>query len=431
MQLGNALRQGILWRGLYFIALLLVNVVVSRTFKADGAGWIYFFSNKMSFVLLVASLSLETGISFYASKNEISSNQLATLAFWWSVFVSLISLVAIYFFIHQNMYGTHKENILAFSASYILGLLLTNYFVALFFARQNFWLPNIMLFCVNSILLLWLPWHVLDNVADQNHFTNIYFLLFLGQGLAVTVAYLVYYRIQIFSFPSWLNTKLVFSISLSALLANVIFFLVYRIDYWFVDHYWKAKDAFALGNYINVSKLMQMLLILPQILGSVIFPATASGNYAQMGSSIQSISRLLTVAFVVLLLFTFAFGKWLFPLVFGETFHQMYWPSLLLIPGLLGLSVLHLLSAYFAGQNKIRFNVIGAIIGLLVIVVGDFIFIPKYGIIAAAAVSTVGYLSNLLYALWQFQKETKSALIHFFIPQSSDFQMLLNHLKRK
>lgn len=431
MQLGNAFKQGILWRGLYFLALLLVNVVVSRTFKADGAGWIYFFSNKMSFVLLIASLSLETGISFYASKNEINKNHLASLAFWWSVFVSLISLVAIYFFIKQNMHGADNENILAFSASYILGLLLTNYFTALFFAKQNFWLPNIMLFCVNIILLFWLPWRALENAADQNHYTNIYFLLFLGQGLSVAIAYLLYYRINIFTLPTWLYLHLIFKISLSALLANVIFFLVYRIDYWFVDHYWKTKDAFALGNYINVSKLMQMLLILPQILGSVIFPATASGNYAQMGSSIQRISRLLTIAFVVLFLLLLVFGKWMFPLVFGETFNQMYWPSLLLIPGLLGLSVLHLLSAYFAGQNKIRFNVIGATIGLIVIIIGDFIFIPKYGIIAAAAVSTVGYLSNLLYALWQFQKETQSALMHFFIPQSSDFQMLLNHLKRK
>ncbi len=431
MQLGNVLRQGILWRGLYFLALLLVNVVVSRTFKADGAGWIYFFSNKMSFVLLITSLSLETGISFYASKNEINTNKLASLAFWWSILVSLVSMMAIYFYIRLYMDENQKEKILAFSASYILGLLLTNYFAGLFFAKQNFWLPNIMLFLVNIILLLWLPWHPLENAVELTHYTNIYFFLFLGQGVFVTIAFLLYYRMNIFKFPSWLDVHLIFKISLTALLANLIFFLVYRIDYWFVDHYWKEKDAYALGNYINVSKLMQMLLILPQILGSVIFPATASGNYAQMSSSIQRISRLLTVAFVVLLLLTFAFGKWLFPLVFGETFQQMYWPSLLLIPGLLGLSVLHLLSAYFAGQNKIRLNVFGAIIGLIVIVVGDFIFIPKYGIIAAAAVSTVGYLSNLLYALWQFQKETKSALMHFFIPQSSDFQMLLNHLKRK
>jgi O-antigen/teichoic acid export membrane protein len=431
MQLGNAFKQGILWRGLYFVALLLVNVVVSRTFKADGAGWIYFFSNKMAFVLLIASLSLETGISFYASKNEIDGNKLASLAFWWSVLVSLVSVVAIYFFMHKHMNGQHKENILAFSASYIFGLLLTNYFASLFFAKQNFWLPNIVLFLVNIVLLLWLPWHPIENAGQQEHYTNIYFLLFLGQGLAVTIAYLFYYRIRIFSFPSWLDVHFVFKISLAALLANVIFFLVYRIDYWFVDHYWKEKDAYALGNYINVSKLMQMLLILPQILGSVIFPATASGNYAQMANSIQRISRLMTVSFVVLFFLTLVLGKWMFPLVFGETFNQMYWPSLFLIPGLLSLSVLHLLSAYFSGQNKIRFNIIGAIIGLVVIVVGDFIFIPKYGIIAAAAVSTAGYLSNLLYALWQFKKETQSPLMHFFIPQSSDFQMLQNSLKRK
>ena len=50
--------------------------------------------------------------------------------------------------------------------------------------------------------------------------------------------------------------KIVIRYSLFALMANLIYFLVNRIDYWFVEHYCSAED---LGNYIQASKLAQML----------------------------------------------------------------------------------------------------------------------------------------------------------------------------
>ena len=35
-------------------------------------------------------------------------------------------------------------------------------------------------------------------------------------------------------------------------------------------------------------------------------------------------------------------------------------------------------------------------------IIGDFIFVPRYGIIAAAAVSTFSYASNLAYSMCIF-----------------------------
>ena len=73
------------------------------------------------------------------------------------------------------------------------------------------------------------------------------------------------------------NFKLCFcDIPLTALAANVVFFLVYKVDYMFVN-YSPVCTAADLGNYIQVSKLGQMMLIIPQIIASVVFPRTASG----------------------------------------------------------------------------------------------------------------------------------------------------------
>jgi Na+-driven multidrug efflux pump len=47
----------------------------------------------------------------------------------------------------------------------------------------------------------------------------------------------------------------------------------------------------------------------------------------------------------------------------------------------------------------------GASIALLVILGGDFVFVPHYGIFAAAIVSTAGYTINFIYLFFILQKE--------------------------
>jgi O-antigen/teichoic acid export membrane protein len=63
---------------------------------------------------------------------------------------------------------------------------------------------------------------------------------------------------------------------LTAFGANAVFFMVYKIDYLFVN-YSPVCTAADLGNYIQVSKIGQLMLLVPQIIASVVFPRTASG----------------------------------------------------------------------------------------------------------------------------------------------------------
>jgi len=66
----------------------------------------------------------------------------------------------------------------------------------------------------------------------------------------------------------------------------------------------------------------------------------------------------------------------------------------------------------------------GSLIGLLVIVGGDWLLIPRYGIAAAALVSSAGYISYLAYLLYCFKKEYKVPASNFFIPVRADWRRL-------
>ena len=203
--------------------------------------------------------------------------------------------------------------------------------------------------------------------------------------------------------PVWKDIGLLMRYALLALSANVVFFLVYRVDYWFVRKYCSLED---LGNYIQVSKLGQMLLVVPTIIASVVLPETAatSGTVSNMKRNIMQIGKLTTLLYIAVFLLTALTGHQIFPLVFGPTFRLMYIPFLLLLPGIWSLSNLYILSAYFSGMNQVKVNVQGAVVALLVILAGDFLFIPHYGIAAAALVSTVGYSVNFIYSFLIFRK---------------------------
>jgi hypothetical protein len=59
-----------------------------------------------------------------------------------------------------------------------------------------------------------------------------------------------------------------------------------------------------------------------------------------------------------------------------------------------------------------------------VILAGDIIFIPKYGINAAAMVSSLGYIVYQYYIIRVFKKEYPCSFTDFFIFRSSDWQTI-------
>jgi O-antigen/teichoic acid export membrane protein len=153
----------------------------------------------------------------------------------------------------------------------------------------------------------------------------------------------------------------------------------------------------------------------------VVFPITAGGQKESIEKLLMLLSRSIFLLYLVTCVFLALTGKWLFPYVFGQSFNAMYKPFLWLIPGILSLSGIYTLAAYFAGKNKVKVNVIGAVYAMIVIVAGDIIFIPKYGIGAAAIVSSVGYMVYQVYIVAVFKKEHQIAVADFFIFKLSDW----------
>jgi O-antigen/teichoic acid export membrane protein len=240
------------------------------------------------------------------------------------------------------------------------------------------------------------------------------------QGILLSIAFIVQQRSVIdFSLPDNDSFKLLLRYSLIALAGNLLYFFMYKIDYWFVRYYCSQLD---LGNYIQAAKLAQMVLIIPQILASVIFPQTAGGSQqSDVGKSILILFRIMLQVFLLLILATFLIGPSLFITVFGHSFNNVQLPFLLLLPGIFSISVTVLLAAFFSGNGHVKLNVTGTAIGLAVVLITDVLLVPKYGIIGAAIASTIGYSAFLVYALYYFRKMHAFTIKEMFAFSKSDW----------
>ncbi len=431
MNFKKLLLQSLLWRSLYFASLLLVNVFLSRFLKAPETGRLYYITSIFSFIQLLVSLSLESGITFFASGKIIKYNKLLWLSVAWSFIIGLCGLIITFFYLYFIKQSTLDEimQYCFFVVCYITGLMLTNYCSVLFYAQGNFFLSNVILAVINIAFVFAIPF---NTGSAGKYAVNLvlyrYFLVFFMQGLLLAIAFIIKNKSwQQLSMPGFNELKKLLRYSLTALAANVIFFLVYRIDYWFVHKNTAVCSASDLGNYIQVSKMGQLLLIVPQIIASVIFPKSASGaDRAELNTSVMVIARLFSQLFLVIILVAALMGNNIFIFIFGKTFNHMQAPFLIIMPGIFCLSVLALLSAYFSGKGNLKVTVTGAAIALVVVIAGDYFLVPVYGIIAAAMVSTAGYFVNTLYSLRQFYKDYSISAGDFFRWKRNDYRWLLS-----
>ncbi len=427
MNISRLFASNILWRGTYLVSSLLVTVLLARYLEAYTTGWLFYFISWLSFFLLIASFSMESSITYYVSIKEVTDQKMQSFALCWSLAVTIVTIITGFaIFKIDNEFITQRMFV-AFTVFFITGNLLITFFTALFYAKQQYMLPNIVFIFFNGLISTFLIYGISGGTLQimSYGFLEIYFFIYLAQGIAITALYIFGSKKRVeFALPSTRMIKKILVYSSMAFLANVFFFLVTRIDYWLLDYYHTERSL--LGNYIQASRLVQLFQLFPTILASTIFPIAAAGYGSKIKDGILNLSRIIVFAYFILIVLIAVTGKWLFPFIFGPSFQMIYKIFLLLTPGLLALAVLSLIAAYFAAMNKVKWNVISSLLGLVLIVIGDFFLIEKYDVYGAAFVSSSGYIICFAVLFYFFRRETKHSLKDLLLFKKEDVLFLVN-----
>lgn len=346
-------------------------------------------------VIQVISFSLEAGVSYYSARNEITTRRLMAFGLGWSIISMLFVLLL--FNVAGSLPGIVPDYPLTYPLAFIPGCLLIAFGNAICYSKYRYVLPAAVQILVSVVFIV-----LLQSGTAELDFVALFFYSFAVHGVLLFAGLMVTGREYIpdFRLSSPVIGK-IFRYSSYAFIANLIFFIFNRVDYYFVKTYCSAAE---LGNFIQVSRIAQTFLLLPSMVSTVLFPLVASDEKNVMASHVRRISMRMLVLFSSIAIVPAVSGKWLFPWIFGESFDNMYIPFLLMAPGVICLCALYPYAAYFAGRNRIIVNVKGSLLGLAIVVVGDVLFVPSGGIHAAALVRGVGYIACQLSILSAFRK---------------------------
>jgi O-antigen/teichoic acid export membrane protein len=389
MNLKQFLLRNLFWQGLYAALAFALNLLMARKFGASINGHLNYLQFIFSIIILTGGISLESGLIYFGASGKIKKHSPGWFALLWSVFIT--ALLAFVFYGTRWLDKGDLNLWFIWCLLYTGGYLLINNFSALFYAYKKVITPNAIKAVITVALILFLTRY--DHLYGEfwtNEFLWLYFISFMIMGLLIMLSWFIHTRKErpFFSFPRSNELASLLRYSLFAMFINLIFFFVYRIDYWFVEKYCSEQS---LGNYTQVSKWVQYFQMLPVFLSAALFPAAASGMLDENVQQLKRLNRMMFWLYLFLLLPLIAVSPWIFIYLYGSTYSEMSIPFLLLAPGILALSVIALLSAYFAGINKMKINLEGNLLALVLIIAGNILFTKQYGIKAAALTSSLAY----------------------------------------
>ena len=390
--------------------VFFINICIVRYLGAADSGTYFNELYLINFIALVCSLGIDFSvISFIAQDagliNALRKKMLVILA----VFASLLILL-VYFGLPGIVKNYFTQSQLAI-VLFCTGNLMLIFYQGLLSALKRFNQQNILLVLSNAGFLLLLLFFLNKRDASVNFETialaNAVLFIFQGVGMQL-MSY--GYPSQATSTISW---KALMRPGIYLLFASLAYFSFLRIDNFFVEEY---CDKAVLGSYVQCGKVGQYFIYFSSIISSTMIPFIANEtetlSYKDWRSMMKPYLALLLLAAVAIV----ATGQLIFPFLFGEGFEQMYYLMLILLPGYLGLGLLTLMNAVYIGKGNLKRILMGDVGGFVLVTLLDILLIPRYGVYAAATISSVCYILVCLFLFLSLKKqfETHNSLTGVF-----------------
>lgn len=429
----NLLLQSVFWRSCSFFTSFVLNLCIARFFGPALSGELNLLIALLAFFLILSGLNLDAAIIYFSAGNRISLNRMAGISAA-SIFFGILSVFFLPFFIKEgNLLFEQQLQLYFFAGVYMAGMQLSNLSTAFFYGKKNFNIPGLLISLTNLALIIIL-FIVISGGFEHlfSYYLRFFFILPLLQGITLAIWLKVKYMPSFhFDFPAKEEIKKIFRFSIIVFLANLLLFLMYRIDYWMLAELDHSKDRINdLGNYIQISKIGQVFIVVSSAIGSAVFSNTSARGFTEKKSlhNLCRTIRMIVLAGFILYLFFFLIGKPVMLFFYGWQYDSVYPCGLLLIPGIIFLMTVSVTANYLSGSGYTRINLIGAMTSLTVILLGDYFLIPYRGIYAAAFVSTIGYLLYAIYMLANFRKIINCKWKEILLFQNNDLAYLKEFL---
>lgn len=186
------------------------------------------------------------------------------------------------------------------------------------------------------------------------------------------------------------------------------------------------------GLYSVAVQVGELLWQLPAAIGIVVFSRSANDQSskawaAELARSIR-VSLWITLAGGAVL---FAIAPYLFDLFFGEEFRGGVSMTLWLLPGLIIMVIFKLLNMDLAGKGRPWVSLYIMLPALILNVVLNYLFIPKWGGDGSAMASSISYVCAAIVMLITYSRMHDVSALDFVIIRPANVRLLANKISSK
>jgi len=404
------------------------SVIIARMLGPQGRG-IYSLAILLPGLLAVfANLGIGPASVFYIGKKKYSPKEIfgtnIIFAGLISIFTIIIGLIIVFFFPEKLFPGVPKE-CLFLALSVIPLQFFSGFAVHILLGLQKIKKYNFIQLIQNFIFL----------------FLIIVFLLGLRFGVksAIIAEILsVFVGCAVLFFQTKKETNgIVFSLNREILrdffsygskvyLGNIFSFLHYRIDMFMVNIF---LNPVAVGFYSIAVTLAEKIGLISESTGTILFPQVSSEtNKERLNKFTPLVCRNTLFITMLTAIFLFLIGRWLIILLYSKEFSDSVLPFQILLIGSITISGWRILANDLYGRGKPLLNSYITGISVIINIILNIIFIPKFGISGASWATAISYTVALIMITIVYSRISGNRIVDIIFIKKSDLRYYKNFL---
>jgi len=408
----------------------LISLLIAKLAGASQFGTLSLIIVNAALIHIITGLGTDAAIVWHGvagtnyDRNKIFSFTVITTAIQ-LLFFYIIAILGYLFLGNTLLGGSYDLRIFFAEIVYFTGLVLMDKFLSLYYSQHEARLCNKILSIVSAllflvVLIIWLikPVYIVD-------FPIWIYSLFVFIPSFILASFFIIKFNPAFKNISQEEMRSFSSFSFVVLITNLIQFVAFRADYWLISIYY---DHTSLGVYAQASKFAQLLWIIPSILTGLITPALKNENEKLTNAGLVSICRLMVFTHLILGFLLIALSAFIYKFFLPDDYYKGFFSLIIMLPGYLVYIVNIILAAYFSANRLLRVNLYGSILCCVLMVVFDFLFIPRLNYKGAAIANLLAYSITIIFIISRAKKIIKVPLKDFFIVKRSDFNIFSNEI---
>jgi len=382
------------------------SVIVARWLGPAGAGMLAVLNVTVALALQVGSAGLPSANTYFIARNQKSLPAAWANSIVFAIVAGLLTSVAILAVarFRPALFGNVPFALIAIAAVSIPFQLLTLLGLNVLLAVKRVDLLNLLdaatpllLLANAAIILIFLAYGLTPLVWSNAAVAAVMALVVLLTIVSVARRATIHQRFR----PDWHLLKQTLRYGGKFYISILAGAIIIRADLLIVNHFRGAAEA---GVYSVASQVGNLLLTLPAVIATLLFPRIASEPEPRGEFAVRVTRHTSFVMFIVCA--AAAAGAFLLPFVYGRRFSGAVFQLLLLLPGICFLAIESVLVQHFTGTGLPAAIPAFWIVTVIVNLGLNLALVPRWGALAAALNSSVSYTLIFLLVVIYFCMKT-------------------------